>query len=61
MAVNLTADGVRMNLEHNRKGQPIMVLSDADHGNFRFDASFDDLNKIILTMARQQASPMAWR
>ncbi|HEX4124873.1 MAG TPA: hypothetical protein VHY37_09135, partial [Tepidisphaeraceae bacterium] len=57
MAVNLTADGVRMDLEHDRKGHPILLLSDADHGTFRFDASFDDLNKIILTMARQQASP----
>jgi hypothetical protein len=57
MAVNLTADGVRMDLEHDRKGHPIMLLSDADHGTFRFDASFDDLNKIILAMARQRASP----
>jgi hypothetical protein len=57
MGLSLTADGVVMDLEHDRKGHPIMLLSDADHGTLRFDASFDELNKLILAMARQEASP----
>ena len=57
MAVSLTADGVRMDLEHDRKGHPIMLLSAADRGTFRFDASFVELNKLILAMARDEASP----
>jgi hypothetical protein len=57
ISVTLTADDVRMDLEHDRRGRPIMLLNDADHGTLRFDATFADLDKIILARARKDASP----
>jgi hypothetical protein len=57
MGFSLTADGVRMDLEHDRRGHPIMLLNGADHGILHFDASFDELNKLILAEARREAEP----
>jgi hypothetical protein len=57
ISLTLTADDVRMDLEHDRRGHPIMLLNDVDHGTLRFDASFADLDKIILARARRDASP----
>lgn len=55
--VNLSAERVRLDLEHDKAGHPIILLADAQKGTLRFDATSDDLERVVLATAREIAGP----
>ncbi len=55
--VNLSAERVRLDLEHDKQGHPILLLADAQTGTLHFDATSDDLERVVLAMAREAAGP----
>lgn len=55
--VNLSAESVRLDLEHDKQGHPIILLADAQNGTLHFDATSDDLERVVLATAREAAGP----
>jgi len=56
--INLEVTGtqVRLDLQHDRDGKPMLMLADAREGTVHFDVSHDDLQKLVLAMSRYQAA-----
>jgi hypothetical protein len=56
--VNLEVTGtqVRLDLQHDRDGKPMLMLAEASEGTVHFDVTHDDLQKLVLAMAREQSS-----
>lgn len=56
--VNLEVTGtqVRLDLQHDRDGRPMLMLADAREGTVHFDVTHDDLQRLVLAMARYQSS-----
>ena len=59
--INLEVTGtqVRLDLQHDKDGKPMLMLADAREGSVHFDVSHDDLQKLVLAMARNQSSSHA--
>jgi len=55
--VNLSAEKVRLDLEHDRSGRPILLLADAQIGKLTFEATPDDLARVVLATAKEMAAP----
>ncbi len=55
--VSLSADRVRLDLEHDKTGRPILLLADAQAGTLKFDATPHDLERVVLSSARIAAAP----
>ena len=55
--VNLSAEKVRLDLEHDRSGTPILFLANAEAGKLTFDATSEDLARVVLATARGMAEP----
>jgi hypothetical protein len=53
MNVHLTASRARLDLEHDERGRPIMMLADARQARLDFDATRADLERIVLISARE--------
>jgi len=56
--VNLEVTGtdVRLDLQHDKDGKPMLMLADAKEGSVHFDVTHDDLQRLALAMAREQSS-----
>ncbi len=56
--INLEVTGtqVRLDLQHDRDGKPMLMLADAREGSVHFDISHDDMQKLVLATARFQSS-----
>ena len=57
--IEITGTHVRLDLQHDKNGKPILMLTDALEGTLHFDASHDDLQKLVQAMAREKAASHA--
>lgn len=55
--VNVSAADAHLDLERDRHGKPIMLLSDAKEASLQFDATKEDLERVLLSMAREAGAP----
>ena len=54
--MNLTATDARLAMERDRKGRPVMMLTDAKAGTLLFDCTRADLEHLFLQSAREMGS-----
>lgn len=54
--MRLTADGARIDMERDRRGNPVMLLAGAKSGTLSFDVSRADAESLMLQNAREMAS-----
>jgi hypothetical protein len=57
--MHLEADDAVMALERDRRGHPMMMLSNAESGTLQIDVTTSDAEKLMLDNARQSASKYA--
>jgi hypothetical protein len=57
--LEITGTQVRLDLQHDKDGKPMLMLADAREGTVHFDVSHDDLQKLVLAMCRYQSSGSA--
>ncbi|HSU66623.1 MAG TPA: hypothetical protein VLJ39_07115, partial [Tepidisphaeraceae bacterium] len=55
--MKLVADGATIDMERDRRGRPVMLLSHAKSGTLNFDVSRADAEALLLQNAREMASP----
>jgi len=54
--LQVTATGVRFDVQKSKEGTPLLLMTDADCGTLHFDTSVADLQKSMLTAARERGS-----
>jgi hypothetical protein len=54
--LEITGTHIRLDLQHDKDGKPILMLADASEGTVHFDVTHDDLQKLVLATVREQAS-----
>ena len=57
--LKLTGRDVRFDLQHDKEGKPILMLTDAKEGSLHFDLTRADLEKLLLASAREQGGAHA--
>lgn len=55
--LDISASAVSMDLEHDRKGRHYLMLSQAKNGRFSVVVTCDDIEQLVLSMAREAAAP----
>lgn len=53
--LQVTADGVKLDLQKDRRGTPVLVMTDADEGTLHFDTAVADMERLMLSAARASA------
>ncbi len=54
--IHVTGTDVRLDLQHDKAGRPLLMLADAKEGALHFEAGREDLERIIVASARESAA-----